>query len=140
MSSMPRRKLALPSKTLPLTPPDPSSSSSAASSWARVRPRANRCRDPWEYSRTGSDVVSTNDLRAVVGFAAAISIDLAVINSLPLPALDGGQLVFVLAEAATGRKIDQRLQENINAAVLLLLLLVSVGTTIGDVEAIALGR
>mmetsp|Transcript_49552 Transcript_49552/g.149355 ORF Transcript_49552/g.149355 Transcript_49552/m.149355 type:complete len:653 (-) Transcript_49552:150-2108(-) len=89
--------------------------------------------------KAGSDVVSTNDFRAVVGFAAAISINLAVINSLPLPALDGGQLVFVLAEGLTGRKIDQRLQENINAAVVLLLLLVSVGTTIGDVEAIAKG-
>lgn len=90
--------------------------------------------------KAGSDVVSTNDFRAVVGFAAAISINLAVINSLPLPALDGGQLAFVLAEAVTGRRIDQRLQENINAAVVLLLLLVSVGTAIGDVEAIALGR
>ena len=61
--------------------------------------------------KTGSDVVSTNDIAAVVGFVAAISINLAVVNSLPLPALDGGQLVFVLAEAVSGRKIDQRAQE-----------------------------
>jgi len=91
--------------------------------------------------KAGSDVVATNDVRAVIGFAAAISVNLAVINALPLPALDGGQLVFVLAEGITGKKIDQRLQENINAAVLLLLFFVSVGTAIGDVEAIiAFGR
>eukprot|EP00568_Trieres_chinensis_P010496 CAMPEP_0183301714 /NCGR_PEP_ID=MMETSP0160_2-20130417/7737_1 /TAXON_ID=2839 ORGANISM="Odontella Sinensis, Strain Grunow 1884" /NCGR_SAMPLE_ID=MMETSP0160_2 /ASSEMBLY_ACC=CAM_ASM_000250 /LENGTH=589 /DNA_ID=CAMNT_0025464383 /DNA_START=35 /DNA_END=1804 /DNA_ORIENTATION=- len=90
--------------------------------------------------KAGSDVVSTNDARAVVAFAAAISINLAVINSLPLPALDGGQLAFVLAEGVSGRKIDQRVQENINFAVVLLLLAVSVSTTVGDVQAIAFGR
>ena len=35
--------------------------------------------------KTGSDVVSTNDIAAVVGFVAAISVNLAVVNSLPLP-------------------------------------------------------
>ena len=86
--------------------------------------------------KAGADVVSSSDLAAIVAFAASISVNLAVINSLPLPALDGGQLVFVLAEAAAGRKIDQQLQESINAAALTLLLFVSIGTAIGDVRSI----
>ena len=90
--------------------------------------------------KAGSDVVSTNDSRAVIAFAAAISINLAVVNSLPLPALDGGQLAFILAEAVSGKKINQRLQEEINAAVLLLLLVTSFSTAIGDVQALTLGR
>lgn len=86
--------------------------------------------------KTGSDVVATNNISAVIGFAAAISINLAVVNSLPLPALDGGQLVFVVAEALTGKKVDQRKQEEITAAALFFLLLVSAGTTIGDVSSL----
>lgn len=86
--------------------------------------------------KSGADVVKSSDLSAVVAFAASISINLAVVNSLPLPALDGGQLLFVLAEAASGRKIDQRLQESVNAGTLLILFLISIGTTVGDVTAL----
>jgi len=86
--------------------------------------------------KAGADVVSSSDFAAIVAFAASISVNLAVINSLPLPALDGGQLVFVLAEAAAGRKIDQQLQETINAGALTILLFISLGTAIGDVRSI----
>jgi RIP metalloprotease RseP len=86
--------------------------------------------------RTGSSVVSTSDLTAILTFAAAISVNLAVVNSLPLPALDGGQMLFVISEALTGRKVDQRLQEGINSVALIFLLLLSFGTTIGDVESL----
>ena len=84
--------------------------------------------------RTGSEVVATQDWTAVLLFAAAISINLGVVNALPLPALDGGQLVFVLAEAISGRKVDQRLQEGITGAALFFLLLVSLGAAVGDIE------
>lgn len=86
--------------------------------------------------KTGSDVVSTQDWSAVLLFAAAISINLGVINSIPLPALDGGQLVFVLAEAVTGRKVDQRFQEGITGVAVLFLLLLSAGTFVGDLSSI----
>jgi RIP metalloprotease RseP len=82
--------------------------------------------------KMGSDVVRTNDFSAVATFAAAISINLAVVNSLPIPALDGGQLVFVFGEAITGRKLDQRKQEEINSLALLALLIFTFGTTVGD--------
>lgn len=87
--------------------------------------------------KTGSEVVSSNDISAVIGFMAAISINLAVVNSLPLPALDGGQMIFVMAEAVTGRKVDQRLQESINSIALLFLLVVTFSTAIGDITKIA---
>ena len=83
--------------------------------------------------QTGSEVVSTSDAAAVLMFAAAISINLAVVNSLPLPALDGGQMVFILVEALSRRKVDQRLQENITSAAVLLLLFLSLSTTVSDV-------
>ena len=43
-------------------------------------------------------------------FAALISINLAVLNSLPLPLLDGGQLVFTIIEGFRGRPIPEKIQ------------------------------
>lgn len=89
--------------------------------------------------KTGTQVVSTQDWTAVLLFAAALSVNLGVINALPLPALDGGQLAFVLAEALTGKKIDQRLQEGITSVAVLFLLLVSISTAFSDVGSILSG-
>jgi len=86
--------------------------------------------------KTGSDIVKSTDVNALIFFAAAISVNLAVVNSLPFPGLDGGQMVFVLAEAVAGRKIDQRLQEEINGYALFVLLLLSLSTTVGDIGSI----
>mmetsp|Transcript_3259 Transcript_3259/g.4852 ORF Transcript_3259/g.4852 Transcript_3259/m.4852 type:complete len:530 (-) Transcript_3259:147-1736(-) len=90
--------------------------------------------------KTGSDVVSTAQWAAVLTFAAAISVNLAVVNSLPLPALDGGQMVFVLAEAVTGKKVDTKVQETITFVTILLLLGLTVSTTVGDVQNIVLKK
>jgi regulator of sigma E protease len=48
---------------------------------------------------------------AFVSFAALISINLAFINLLPIPALDGGHLAFYAAEAVRRKPLDARSQE-----------------------------
>ena len=78
-------------------------------------------------------MVATKDLTTILMFAAGLSVNLGVINALPLPALDGGQLVFVIAEAITGKKVDQKLQEGITSIAVLFLLWVSLSAAIGDV-------
>ena len=55
-------------------------------------------------------------------FTALISINLAIINILPLPALDGGQLVFLLIEAFRGKPLPNRIQESVMQTGLVLLL------------------
>lgn len=99
-------------------------------------PAGTNMSGPLGVIKTGTEVVRGSDFAAIISFAASISINLAVVNSLPLPALDGGQLAFVLAEAAAGRRIDQRVQEGINAGALLILLLISFGAAVGDVASI----
>lgn len=42
----------------------------------------------------------------MVNFAVLLSANLGVMNLLPLPALDGGRLVFLIIEAIRGKKID----------------------------------
>ena len=43
-------------------------------------------------------------------FMALISINLAVLNSLPLPLLDGGQMLLLLIEGVRGRPVPEKLQ------------------------------
>ncbi|WP_448381360.1 RIP metalloprotease RseP [Gloeomargarita sp.] len=69
---------------------------------------------------------------SLLQFAALISINLAVINILPLPALDGGQLVFLGIEAVRGRPISPRVQEGVMQTGLLLLLGLGVFLIIRD--------
>jgi len=69
---------------------------------------------------------------SLLQFSALISINLAVINILPLPALDGGQLVFLLIEALRGRPLPARVQEGVMQTGLLLLLGLGVFLIIRD--------
>merc|ERR1712176_972722 len=64
--------------------------------------------------KAGSNVVSKQDINALIGFVAIISVNLAVINSLPFPGLDGGQLFFLILERASGGRFDQLKQESVN--------------------------
>lgn len=50
-------------------------------------------------------------LVAFIGFVALISINLGLVNLLPIPTLDGGHLLFYLAEAVRGAPLSRRLQE-----------------------------
>ncbi len=65
-------------------------------------------------------------------FAALISINLAVLNSLPLPLLDGGQLVFTMIEGIRGRPIPDKIQIAVTQSSFLLLVGLSVVLIIRD--------
>lgn len=67
-------------------------------------------------------------------FTALISINLTIINLLPLPALDGGRLFFVLIEAVIRRPIPPRIFNVLNTVGFALLILLMVLITIQDVR------
>ncbi len=69
----------------------------------------------------------------LLSFTALISINLALINLLPIPALDGGRLLFVLIEAVTRRRISPKIFNAVNAAGFVLLILLMVLITVNDV-------
>ncbi len=48
---------------------------------------------------------------AVIWFMAVLSVNLGLINLFPVPILDGGHLLFYIAEAVRGRPLGQRAQE-----------------------------
>ena len=65
-------------------------------------------------------------------FAALISINLAVLNSLPLPLLDGGQLVFTLIEGFRGKPVPVKVQMFVTQSSFFLLVGLSVLLIIRD--------
>jgi len=66
-------------------------------------------------------------------FTALISINLAVINLLPLPALDGGRLFFVVIEAVTRRPINPKIAGVVNTVSFALLILLMLVITYRDI-------
>ena len=76
--------------------------------------------------------------KAVLEFMSILSLNLAVLNALPIPALDGGRVVFVLFEKILGRRIRpafERLTHQIGMIVLLILVaLVSIGDIVRIVK------
>lgn len=70
----------------------------------------------------------------VFQFTALLSLNLALVNALPFPALDGGRVLFIFLEKIRGRKISARIESIVhNIGFVLLLLLVFV-VTIRDVD------
>ena len=65
-------------------------------------------------------------------FAALISINLAVLNSLPLPLLDGGQLLFTLIEGLRGKPVPIKIQMAVTQSSFFLLVGLSVLLIIRD--------
>jgi regulator of sigma E protease len=62
-------------------------------------------------------------LDAFLAFMALISINLAVLNLLPVPVLDGGQFLFLLAEAVVRRPLPLKLRERLTMVGLVLIVL-----------------
>lgn len=69
----------------------------------------------------------------LLSFTALISINLAVINLIPFPALDGGRLLFVGIEAIRRKPISPKFANTLNIIGFALLMLFMITVTISDV-------
>ncbi len=72
-------------------------------------------------------------LNAVFEFIAILSLNLAVLNILPFPALDGGRLVFVLYEWISKRPVNKNLEKYLNLVGFSVLLFLVVLISIHDI-------
>lgn len=68
-------------------------------------------------------------------FTALLSLNLAVLNILPIPALDGGRLFFILIGAVRRRPIAPRVEQFMHTVSFILLMLLVVGVTVKDLGA-----
>jgi regulator of sigma E protease len=77
---------------------------------------------------------------SLVTFIAVLSVNLALINLFPIPLLDGGHLLFYLAEAIRGKPLPPRAQEYGMRAGLALILALFVFATWNDLGHLGLFR
>lgn len=71
---------------------------------------------------------------AVLQLLGLLSLNLALINIIPFPALDGGQLSFVIYEAIARKKLNEELKAKINAAGFAVLLFLLALVTLKDLK------
>lgn len=69
----------------------------------------------------------------LLSFTAMISLNLAVINLVPFPALDGGRLLFVAIEGITRRRINVKVANTLNLVGFALLMLLMISVTVSDI-------
>lgn len=72
-------------------------------------------------------------LTPLLMFTAIISLNLAVVNLLPFPALDGGRLAFVAVEAITKRRVPARVTGWVNLLGFVLLMVLMAAVTFNDI-------
>ena len=79
-----------------------------------------------------SGSVAEAGLVSTIWFTALLSINLGLINLFPIPVLDGGHLMFYLAEAVRGRPLGERVQEIASMAGLTMVIALMVFVTWND--------
>ena len=79
-------------------------------------------------------------MRYVVFLAALISLNLAIVNMLPFPALDGGRLLFLVIRAVTGKAITDNIESKVHLIGLMLLFALMIYVTWNDIGRFILGR
>lgn len=83
------------------------------------------------YQLTG--VVAAEGFLPLLELVAILSVNLAVFNVLPIPALDGGRLVFVVWEMITRRRVSQQIEQRVNSLGMAFLLGLMVLVSLQDV-------
>lgn len=79
------------------------------------------------------------NLASILPIMAFITINLGLFNLLPLPALDGGRLVFILFEMIFKKPVPQKYESLVHAAGMVLLLLLVLVITFKDIWSLIAG-
>lgn len=80
-----------------------------------------------------SNIRQNQGLLAVLHFFGIVSVNLAVVNILPFPALDGGRLMFVLYEAVIRKRPNAKLEAVVNNVGMMILLTLIALVAVGDI-------
>ncbi len=82
---------------------------------------------------TASDAASKSDYSSIIFILAFITVNIGLVNLLPLPALDGGRLLFIAVEIIFRRPVPKKFEAIVHAAGLILLLGLMALITFNDI-------
>lgn len=98
-------------------------------------PPGMRVGGPVAIVQFGSGAVSRG-FADFLQFLGLITVSLAVLNILPIPALDGGRLMFLLIEKIKGSPLSEKLEYGLNAGFFILLMGLLIAITYSDIALI----
>ena len=87
-------------------------------------------------TKIGGDKIQNEGIFPGILLAALISLDLAIVNFLPIPALDGGHVLFLIIEKLRGRPLEEEVIEKIGTAGFLFLIALMVFVIFNDIYAL----
>lgn len=87
-------------------------------------------------TKIGGDVIQKSGFFPGLLLTAMISLDLALVNFLPIPALDGGHFMFLIIEKLRGKPLDEETINKISSAFFLLLILFMIFIVFNDIYAL----
>lgn len=70
----------------------------------------------------------------LINFVGVLSINLAILNIIPFPALDGGRLLFIVIETFLGKKVVPKVEAAIHTVGMVILLLLVLAITLYDIQ------
>lgn len=87
----------------------------------------------WGVGEHINSLVVARDYNSIINVAGLVSVSLAFMNILPIPLLDGGQILFLIIEKLRGKPLGPVIQERIARISFFLLILLSVVIILKDI-------
>lgn len=87
-------------------------------------------------TKIGGEMIDKAGKSAGFLLAALISMNLALLNILPIPALDGGHLMFLIIEKIIGKPLDDKVIEKISSVFFTLLVILMIFIVFNDITLI----
>ncbi len=84
-------------------------------------------------AETAGEAVSSADYSGIIFILAFITVNIGIVNLLPLPALDGGRLFFIVIEGIFRKPVPKKFEAVVHAAGLILLLGLMVLISFNDI-------
>ncbi len=94
---------------------------------------------PIGVTETISNAVQTTNYKSILLILAIVTVNLGVFNLIPLPALDGGRIFFMIIELFRGKPVDQKIEGTIHAVGMGLLMLLMVIVAYNDIVRLITG-
>ena len=87
-------------------------------------------------TKIGGDMIDKSGKSSGILLAALISMNLAILNILPIPALDGGHLMFLMIEKIMRKPVDERIVEIVSTVFFTLLIILMIFVVFNDITLI----
>ena len=84
-------------------------------------------------TKVGGDIIDNSGIFSGLLLIAIISMDLAIVNFLPIPALDGGHIMFLVIEKLRGKPLDEKVIDKIGNIGFMFLIALMIFVVFNDV-------